>query len=243
MLEAKISEEIVAAKVKRTGVALDPTPAQLVTLKKAGASDSLLALLMDPTKSYERPAAAEPPAATPAATPAAQAPAPAAPPVREIGVYFKKKGEWVEIQPEVVNWKTGGTLKSLASVGVVKKDLNGNIDGPSSRNSVTAPVELLVITPEGVAVTEYQLLRFRVNKDYREFRSVTGGILNQRSGAMRDLVPFEGKKVASRQFEIVLPANLGAGQYGLLPPGVGGSSTTSAVSAAYGRMYTFHIVE
>ena len=69
--------------------------------------------------------------------------------------------------PEVVNWKTGGSLKSLASAGIVKKDVNGNIAGPESRNSVKTPLEFLIVCAEGVSITEYQLIRLRPNKDYR----------------------------------------------------------------------------
>ncbi len=246
MLEAKVSENMIAAKIRRNNVAFDPTPDELIALKKAGASDGLMDVLTDPSKSYTPPAA---PSATPVPDPKPAPTAASAPPTSgpasplEIGVYIKKGTDWMELRPEIVNWKTGGTIKSLASAGVVKKDLNGNIEGPSSRSSVKTPLEVLIITPEGVAAEEYQFLRLRVNKDYREFRSVTGGILNQRGGAMRDLIPFEAKKISSRNYLIVVPASIGAGEYGFLPPGAGGSSTTNAVSSQYGKMFTFHVVE
>jgi hypothetical protein len=250
MLQAKISESIIVAKVKKSGTAFDLSADQLVTLKKAGGSDSLMEVLLDPAKPYSAtPAsvvtAAPAPAAEPTPAPARTNPAPTSTPMAtfDIGVYLKKGGEWIETRPEIVNWKTGGTIKSFASAGIVKKDLNGNVDGPSSKNSVKTPLEVLIVAPEGVAAEEYQLLRLRVNKDYREFRSVTGGILNQRSGAMRDLIPFESKKLASRQFLVVVPQSIGAGEYGFLPPGAGGSSTTNAVSSQYGKMYTFHVIE
>jgi hypothetical protein len=250
MLQAKISESIIVAKVKKSGTAFDLSADQLVTLKKAGGSDSLMEVLLDPAKPYSAtPAsvvtAAPAPAAEPTPAPARTNPAPTSTPMAtfDIGVYLKKGGEWIETRPEIVNWKTGGTIKSFASAGVVKKDLNGNVDGPSSKNSVKTPLEVLIVAPEGVAAEEYQLLRLRVNKDYREFRSVTGGILNQRSGAMRDLIPFESKKLDSRQFLVVVPQSIGAGEYGFLPPGAGGSSTTNAVSSQYGKMYTFHVIE
>lgn len=83
-----------------------------------------------------------------------------------------------------------------------------NINGTSSRNSVRSPLEFLIVAPEGVAITEYQLIRLRLAKDYREFRTVTGGVFNQRSGAMRDMVPFEGKKIAPRMFTVNLPDHL-----------------------------------
>lgn len=151
----------------------------------------------------------------------------------------KKADQWTEVLPEVVNWKTGGVLKTIATAGIVKGDVNGRILGPNSRNSVKTPLEFLIYAPEGVAITEYQLLRLRAKDDAREFRTVTGGVLHVSGGATRDLVPFEGKKVASRTYLVVLP-NLGAGEYGFLPPGMAGQASASA---QLGKMYTFHLLE
>jgi hypothetical protein len=156
----------------------------------------------------------------------------------EIGAYYKKAGKWEEMLPEVVNWKTGGVMKSIASAGVVKGDVNGHIPGANSRNSLTSPVEVVIYTPEGVAITEYQLLRLHEHGDSREFRTVTGGVMHVSGGATRDVVPFEGTKLASRTYKVVLP-NLGAGEYGFLPPGAFGSAN----SASIGKMYTFRIIE
>lgn len=134
----------------------------------------------------------------------------------EIGVYIKKDNRWIEIQPEVINWKTGGVLKSIASAGIVKGDVNGHLQGKSSRNKVNTPLEFCIYAPEGVAITEYQLLRLRDKNESREFRTVTGGILHVKGGATPDLVDFEGKKMASRTFVVNLQS-LSSGEYGFLP--------------------------
>ena len=145
----------------------------------------------------------------------------------------------MELLPEVVNWRSGGVFKSVATAGLVKGDVNGFILGANSRNSVKTPVEVLIYAAEGVAITEYQLLRLRQNKDRREFRTVTGGILHTSGGATRDLVPFEGKKIAPRAWTVVLP-NLGAGEYGFLAPG---AVSSQHASAQLGKMYTFRLLE
>ena len=93
-------------------------------------------------------------------------------------------------------------------------------------------------TPEGVAITEYQLIRLHDEKNAREFRTVTGGVFHQSGGASRDVLPFEQKKVANRTYTITL-TNLKSGEYGFLPPG----AFTSASSASIGKMYTFRILE
>ncbi len=109
----------------------------------------------------------------------------------------------------------------------------------NSNNQLKSPVEITVVVSEGVGITEYQLLRLRDQKDSREFRTVTGGVLHVSGGATRDLVPFESTKSAPRTYTIVLP-NLGARKYGFLPPG---AVTSSHASSSLGKMYTFRLLE
>jgi hypothetical protein len=63
--------------------------------------------------------------------------------------------------------------------------------------------------------------------------------MHVKGGATRDLVPFESKKVAVRKFSILLPASLGAGEYGFLQPGASSTGTNGAV----GKIYSFHFIE
>jgi len=155
----------------------------------------------------------------------------------EIGVYLKRSEEWSEMQPEVVNWKTGGVLKSMATAGVVKRDVNGHIEGKASRTRVTTQLEFLVIAPEGVAITEYQLLKLNQHSDNREFRTITGGVFHVKGGATRDLVSFEGKKIAPRTFLVTL-TGFAKGEYGFLPPG---SVASRSSAAPLGKIYSFGI--
>ena len=117
-----------------------------------------------------------------------------------------------------MNWKTGGVVKSIATVGVVKGDLNGHIRGSRSHTVCRGSTEFLIIVPEGTAITEYQLLKLRSNGDNREFRTVTGGIFHVSGGATRDQVSFQSKKVRARTF-LVTTNTLSRGEYGFLPPG------------------------
>jgi hypothetical protein len=161
-------------------------------------------------------------------------------PVNEIGLYYKKGDAWADLSPEVVNFKTGGVIKSIATAGVVKGDINGHINGEHSPNGLKTPIEILIYTPEGTAATEYQLLRLHDQKDSREFRTVTGGIVHSSGGATRDSIPFENKKLAPRTYQIVLPADLGPGEYGILPPSSGDGTGSSG---RLGKIYSFRIIE
>jgi hypothetical protein len=227
LVKAGLGEETVLTVVNQQPATFSLKPDDLVALKTAGVSDKIIAAMVAKGQAKSGPAATAATSADPA------------PPAREIGLYYKKGDEWLELLPEVVNWKTGGVLKSVASVGIVKKDVNGTVNGANSRNSIKTPVEILVYAPEGVAITEYQLLRLRPKGDRREFRTVTGGVLHQSGGATRDLVPFEGKKIAARTWTVLLP-NLGAGEYGFLAPG---AVSSQHASAQLGKMYTFRLLE
>jgi hypothetical protein len=230
MAQAGLSEDIIMATVKKANQTWDLSADDLLKLKQAKVSDAVIRLMM--TGQAHAPAT-QAPAAAPAAAAPSDYPG-------EIGVYAKKGDAWTEILPEVVNWKTGGVLKSLGTAGIVKGDVNGHIEGASSRNELKTPLDFLIVAPEGVAITEYQLLKLRTNQSSREFRTVTGGVLHVKGGATRDLVPFDGKKVAPRIFKVQLPDYVGRGEYGFLPPGAMGSANSAA---SLGKMYTFKVIE
>jgi hypothetical protein len=239
LLKVGLDEDSIIAKIQKTKYNFDTSTQGLVALKQAGASSRLIQFMMDPTKELQKTTPSPVTGGVPqlAGSPTGNAPVANYP--TEIGIYIKKDGRWVEVQPEVVNWKTGGVIKHIASAGIVKGDVNGNINGAHSRNAVKSPLEFIIVAAEGVAITEYQLIKLREQKDYREFRTVTGGVLHAQSGATRDLLEFEGTKVASRTFSVNLPT-LGAGEYGFLPPGAVASGHSSG---SLGKMYTFRISE
>ncbi len=161
-------------------------------------------------------------------------------PVPEVGAYYLESGGWIEMMPEVVNWKTGGVIKSVGTVGIVKGDVNGRINGTSSRTRLTRPVQLLVYCPEGTAISEYQLIRLRTHSNAREFRTVTGGVFHRSGGATRDTLELPATEhIAQRTWTLMIPADMPQGQYGLLPPSVSAQSA----SAQLGKMYTFTVVE
>jgi hypothetical protein len=234
LLKAGLGENLVVNMIQSQPGNYTLTPDALVKLKQDGVSDKVLGAMISHGSGAAGPVAASPAVAGPAAG-SVDADIPQG---IDIGVYFKKGGMWEEMLPEVVNWKTGGVMKHVASAGVVKGDVNGHLQGAHSKNSATSPVEVLIYAPEGVAITEYQLLQLRDAKGDREFRTVTGGVFHESGGATRDVLPFEGKKVANRMYKVLLP-KLGAGEYGFLPPG----AITSSSSASLGKMYSFRLIE
>lgn len=231
MAKSGLGESLIVTMVQGQPGKYLLSPDELIKLKHAGVSEKILAAM---ASKVSKPVAAD---AGSGAT-IASATDSDIPQGVEVGVYYKKGDKWEEMLPEVVNWKTGGVLKHVATGGIVKGDINGNIQGGHSRNSLKSPVEVLIYAREGAAITEYQLIHLREKPDYREFRTVTGGVLHTSGGSTRDLVPFEGKKIANRMYKVLLP-NLGAGEYGLLPP----EGIAMSQGASIGKMYTFRLIE
>lgn len=161
-------------------------------------------------------------------------------PVTEIGVYYRSdSGQWTRMMPEIANWKTGGVVKSVSTIGIVKKDLNGRINGPAARTRLKSAMEMLIYCPPDTEITEYQLLKLRGHSKSREFRTVTGGVFHQSGGSNRDLVPFGPTEIAPRRYTISL-SGLSDGQYALMPPG---SYLSHGPSAQLGKVYTFSVSE
>jgi hypothetical protein len=231
MVKSNLGENLIISMVQGQPGKYSLNPDELVKLKDAGVSEKILAAMVGKGSGGGATAPA-------AAAPVVASGDPDIPQGIDIGVYYKKAGNWEDMLPEVVNWKTGGVIKTIATAGVVKGDVNGHIDGPNSRNSLKSPIEVLIHAPEGVAITEYQLVHLHENKDNREFRTVTGGVMHVSGGSTRDLIPFEGKKSANRMYKVVLP-NLGAGEYGFLPP----EAVALSKGASIGKMYTFRLIE
>jgi hypothetical protein len=204
------------------------TPAGLLELKSAGVTEAVILAMMAGSGS----AAAPPRVAT--ATPA---PDRSAESVREIGIYYLHGSSWVDLLPDPVNWKTGGVLKSFATIGLVHGDINGIVRGATSRVAFAGTPRLLISAPEGTAPTEYQLLRLHKKSSSREFRTVTGGVLHSSAGATHGNLTFEWRKLGPRTYELLLPT-LDAGEYGVLPPG---ASSSSSASAQLGKIYTFTV--
>ncbi len=231
LVKAGLSDDLIVTTINSSPGDYDTSANGLIALKAAGASDKVIAAIL---------MKASAPSAAPASAPAAAASAGLPPGIDDVGVYYKDtNGAWTPLMPEIVNFKTGGVLKSIGSVGLVKGDINGHIKGAHAKMSLTFPVVLAVYVPDGTDITEYQLLRLHVNEDSREFRSVTGGVMHVSGGAARDALEFQPEKIATRVYRITLPVELGRGEYGLLPPGAVGSSNLGSS----GKIYAASIIE
>lgn len=222
-----LGDDVVIDKIRTApDTAFDTGLDSLKALKTAHVSDAVIRVMINPKS-----------AAAPAAPGSATA-APANPDLPDdIGVYIKVRGKLTEVTPEVVGYKTGGVMKSIATQGLDKGHRNGTVQGPKSALRVGMDAEFIVRVPEGTAITEYQLLRLDMKGDRREFRAWTGGVFHSSEGAQKNAEKFDAEKIAPRVFKIKLPT-LKPGEFGFLPPG-----NTSGNIASSGKLYTFGITE
>jgi len=228
MAKAGLDDSILIQTINLQPGHYDTTPDDLIALKAAGVSQKVIAAMQAhgtglDVRTKRQIAGGD-------LTPQSMG-------IDDIGVYYKdKNGEWIPLKTERVAFKSGGTLKSLATHGIISRDMNGHIEGAKSPLKLPTGVEVLIYAPAGTDSTEYDLLRFREHSDSREFRTLTGGVFHSESGADRDEIEFHPKKIAPQMYTFTVPVDIEKGEYGVLPPASAGLQGT-------GKIFTFSIIE
>jgi hypothetical protein len=197
-----------------------------VTLKAAGVSEKIIGAMLDKKKGELAPGA-QVGSGVGVAAPSQRAT------ISGPGLYYKKGNEYFELLTEDVEWKTSGAMKNIVSAGIVKKDLKGAVTGPSSRNFLTNPMEIILYPPSGITVNSYILLPMKPDAGIREFNV---GRVNQKSGVAKGALPFGVEKVGENMYRIVLQTPLAPGEYGIL------TATPSDPSTGNTKMHTFRIL-
>ena len=205
------------------------SPDDLIALKDAGVPQPVIAAMMAHNSGLADHASTAPLVVSPLS-----------PENDEEGVYHKERdGHWTLINPELVRYKSGGWVKSTLTNNIIKKDRNGEVSGGQSGLVLRPGDELLILAPLNADAIEYQLLRFRLHANTREFRATTGGVFTSRDGIDRDQVAIQPKRIAPRTFAFTIPADIGGGEFGVLPPG---AASVPGIAFA-GKIYTFAITE
>jgi hypothetical protein len=222
LVKAGLSEDLIVTTINLSPGTYDTSANGLIALKKAGASDKVIAAIV--IKASGATAAAPAPASSAgSATPTtsvvlAQGALPDG--VDTIGVYYLDNtgSHWQEVPAEVVNFKSEGALKHYASAGLLKGEMTGLVGGNRSPLTLKLPSKFVLYVPEGRAPGEYQLIRLHENADSREFRAANGGIVHDSGGALRDVMDYTPKKIAPRVYLIEMSEDYDKGEYGFLPP-------------------------
>jgi hypothetical protein len=240
MTRSKFDDAIIVKTIQSFDTRFDLSVASLMKLKEAGVTQTVIQTMLSKATNEGKglPSEVSRTSVTTVTPVSANL-------LEEVGVFVNRQGKLVAMEPEIVNWRTGGVLKTMATAGLDKGHVNGFIAGPHSNLRLTSPsfmspdvLEFYFHCVEGGSATEYQLLHFWEKSDRREFRAVTGGVLHASGGAKDNVAPFDYEKVAPRIYKIKIP-RLSAGEYGFLAPG----AVASANAASQGKTYTFQIVE
>ncbi len=230
MSKAGLDDSVIIGTIQTRPGAFDTSPDDLISLKNAGVSQTVIAAMQARSAGLAFHA--------PGSSKIESAPLSAG--IDEIGVYYKSKdGEWIPLKTERVQFKSSGWLKNAATDGLVKQDMNGHLDGPKSALILPTGVQILIYTPAGTQAEEYDLLRFDQHSGSRDFRVKTGGLFHSETGSQRNDILFDPKKVGKDMYVFTVPVDIEKGEYGVLPPG---SSNVPGLSNA-GKIFTFSIRE
>ncbi len=228
MCRAGLDSSIILQTVRTQPGRYATDPDDLISLKEAGVPQTVITAMMARGSGLaEHPDAANAVEVTQLS-----------PGIDEEGVYRKDRdGKWVALAPELVHYKSGGWAKSTLTNNIVKKDRNGEVSGAQSPTVLHPGDELEIVAPPNTDMIEYQLLRFRLHANSREFRATTGGVFNSHDGIERDQVAIKPSRVAPRVFSFMVPTDIGGGEFGVLPPG---AASVPGIAFA-GKIYTFAI--
>jgi len=247
MSKAGLGDDVLIQTIHVQPGHYDTAPDDLIALKSAGLSDPVISAMVlhssapaihDPERATLRNRSDAPPDHD-------AAPLPGLPPgVDEIGVYYKlpsgpHANQWQPLETERVVFRSGGAVKSALTQGILAKDEYGHLEHGKSPLGLPNGFEILIYAPLGTDGNEYDLLRLRDHKTYREFRTLTGGILHTTSGPGPDEVDFTPKKIAPQLYTFTIPTDIEKGEYGILPPG----SANQRGFADTGKIFTFSIIE
>lgn len=247
LVQAGISEDLIIAKLRKNGKAFDLSTDELLKLKKAGVTDRILNVMMDPGQPAPAPAAV-PPATLPAAgalapgtavpgTPAPATPAPGIP--DEVGVYWTEhNGELHRIEGIAVsNMRTGSTFASRMTLGIKRMRINAQLNGPHAQLRIKErQPQFYFYLPEDASIGDYLLLRLAQRSDVRQIEIGEKTMWKEQAGVDHAKeVSFTYKRVKNRLYLLSPNSELDLGEYGFyIASGV-------ELKKATGRIYDFGI--
>ena len=227
MVKAGLSEELILNVVKQQTSAFSVGSTELVELKMAGVTERIITAMIAKTMG-------------PAAAPAKPDAAKPKPPPQESGIYYKKGDGWVELLSEEIAWSNAGVVNSVrnvASIGLLKKDVSGTVAKGSSLSMLTSPFELLIVPGNGADIHNYILVPLKGSKGTREVEIGPA----KKGAASKRSISFGVEKVGEKQFKVYFPSPLGPGEYGILP--LNQIATENGANAALtGRVFTFRVL-
>jgi hypothetical protein len=207
LAKAGFDEESLIKVVEANDIALDLSDNVLLGLKNGGVSEKVISIALASKAKKLSPATAGTDSDA-----------------LEVGVYMMRHDKPTPVDPEIVDFRQGWGK------------ISGTVKGPHSLTQVTGAVILVVRCAEGVAASEYQLVKLDETGGRREFRAATVRMNHASTDNERNKIPIQFVNIASHTYRLVL-SGLKRGEYGLLPPGANASVTLRSAS----KVYTFGV--
>ena len=254
LVKARISEDVIIAKIKQSKTRFDVSVDGLVTLKEAGVSDNVIAAMMNPA------ASAAPPPSAPASAAAAPAPAPkpafpasnvpkevaatdarTAPKVpapkpasvttapANYGVYIWADGELKplgRVQTKVQISKFRSLLKSIP---FVRQKVDINIPGAhsTSRFDLVRPT-FFAYFPPSRDVSKFKLLQSKITGQKFDQRTLANASVMFSTEQNQDEVPCDIGPTSVKDLYRIFPReDIPSGEFGFVEGNTGSKSTSN----------------
>jgi len=235
-LSKEVSEDVLAAKIKKSGKAFDLSRDEIIELKKLGVSDTIVKLLLDPTQPYAPPPPPPPP------QPAPPAPKPPVPPRKypedpyasrippEPGLYRIYRNAPLQIDIKLFMGQQQGA--GLGKVLLKKGRAVAYLAGSTAKTQLQdAAPSFYMRLAEGKGIEEVVLVALDRKKDRRELDM---GPPAPKPELKADTIrPFDSLEVGAGLFRLT-PANLVKGEYVFFLIG-----TAEPPKGNYGKGYDF----
>jgi hypothetical protein len=218
MVRAKLSDDVIVAKIKSSSCKFDNSTEQLIKMKSEGVSDAVLKAMAEcgtPTSATATPAGPPPNPNDPSS--------PHAP-----GIYYLRSGPagqtMTELQPTASSGeRTGGMFKMAMTGGIAKAKYKMSIPGREASLRVQEPRPTFYFyfaTTAGAmgqgptSPNDFSLVKLDKKKDRREVVVGRAGITGVSSGVSSDAaVAFDAESVSAGIYKVVPKEDLKPGEY------------------------------
>lgn len=255
LVQSGLSDGFVVARIRQSPATnFDLSADALVLLKKAGVSEAVLAVMLDPA-SKPKPT---PTANVPAISVSVAAVPPVATATREPGIYLGELGtDQIPLEPTVFSQgRSGGGLASAFTYGLVKAKWKAVIRSSRAniRTKVQQPIFIFQFAQKSsdflggfagflasaTSPNEFVLAQLTRKKNERELIVGQAGSLGASSGTRsEDTVPFKVERIAAGLYRVIPEEELGSGEYCFFYAAGAGALGQGAV----GKLFDFGVDE
>jgi hypothetical protein len=254
MVKAGLSEDLVIAALRKENKKFDLGAQDMLQLKKAGISDNIIKVMLDPSVPVASPvvlptggvggirapraSGATPDAGVSEAAIAANINNPDAP--HDSGIYIFSGNKMIELERAAPQGTKTGVLGHVLTYGIVKGKTKAVLPGPraSIRISEERPTIYFYFEDKSAALgktgfgaqtvsnpNQFALLKLEQKKDSREVVIGTVGFASSSTGSeSKEEIAFKSEKIRPGVYRVIPTANMEPGEYCFVSASPGGAA-------------------